>query len=75
MTGGGGVSVIGDANILPELERTSAYSHVNIDVTDYDESVCRCAVLARHGVRGPDLQHRHGHSHGSIATTRTCRSP
>jgi len=35
MTGGGGVSVIGDANILPELERTSAYSHLNFDVTDY----------------------------------------
>ena len=34
MTGGGGVSVIGDANILPELERTSAYSHVSYDVTD-----------------------------------------
>ena len=35
MTGGGGVSVIGDANILPELERTTGYSHVNYDVTDY----------------------------------------
>jgi len=34
MTGGGGVSVIGDANILPELERGSAYSHVSFDVTD-----------------------------------------
>jgi outer membrane receptor protein involved in Fe transport len=34
MTGGGGVSVIGDANILPELERGSAYGHVSYDVTD-----------------------------------------
>ena len=34
MTGGGGVSVIGDANILPKLERLSGYSHVSYEVTD-----------------------------------------
>src|SRR6185295_15876672 len=34
MTGGGGVSVIGDANILPKLERWSGYSHVSYDLTD-----------------------------------------
>ena len=34
MTGGGGVSVIGDANILPELERSSGYGHVTYDFTD-----------------------------------------
>jgi iron complex outermembrane receptor protein len=34
MTGGGGVSVIGDANILPELERGSGYGRVTYDLTD-----------------------------------------
>jgi iron complex outermembrane recepter protein len=34
MTGGGGVSVIGDANILPELERGSGYGHVSYDISD-----------------------------------------
>jgi iron complex outermembrane receptor protein len=34
MTGGGGVSVIGDANILPELERASGYGHVSYDISD-----------------------------------------
>jgi len=34
MTGGGGISVMGDANILPVLNRDSAYSHVTYDLTD-----------------------------------------
>ena len=34
MTGGGGISVIGDANILPELERGSGYAHVSFDLND-----------------------------------------
>jgi len=34
MTGGGGISVIGDANILPKLERKSGYGHVSYDLTD-----------------------------------------
>lgn len=34
MTGGGGISVMGDANILPELERTSAYTHVTYALND-----------------------------------------
>jgi iron complex outermembrane recepter protein len=34
MTGGGGISVMGDANILPELERGSGYGHANFDLTD-----------------------------------------
>jgi len=34
MTGGGGISVMGDANILPVLDRESAYSHVTYDLTD-----------------------------------------
>lgn len=34
MTGGGGISVMGDANILPELERGSGYGHVKYDLND-----------------------------------------
>ena len=34
MTGGGGISVMPYANILPELDRRSAYSHVTYDLTD-----------------------------------------
>jgi outer membrane receptor protein involved in Fe transport len=34
MTGGGGISIIGDANILPELERGSGYAHVDFELND-----------------------------------------
>ena len=34
MTGGGGQSIMGDANIMPVLERTTAFSHVSYDLSD-----------------------------------------
>ncbi len=34
MTGGGGQSIMGDANIMPVLQRTSAFGHVSYDVND-----------------------------------------
>ena len=34
MTGGGGISIMGDANILPKLERGSGYGHVKYDLND-----------------------------------------
>lgn len=34
MTGGGGVSIMGEANIMPKLERGSGYGHVKYDLND-----------------------------------------
>jgi outer membrane receptor protein involved in Fe transport len=34
MTGGGGQSVMGDANIMPVLQRTTGFSHLSYDVSD-----------------------------------------
>lgn len=37
MTGGGGQSIMGDANIMPILERTSLFGHVSYDLTESTE--------------------------------------
>jgi iron complex outermembrane receptor protein len=34
MTGGGGQSIMGDANIMPQLERTTGFAHASYDLTD-----------------------------------------
>jgi outer membrane receptor protein involved in Fe transport len=37
MTGGGGQSIMGDANIMPVLQRTSGFGHVSYDINDATE--------------------------------------